>query len=110
MTDTEIHDLIDKKNDHLIKNFGVMFDGYNKSITTLITMENRTMCHKIDKLTEKVERQNSSVRKLNEWKAKVTGVGEFLEKRGDLTWKKIGIIMMIIIGVASIVITIIYTS
>ena len=82
MTNKEIYECIDRKNDVLLQNLTGLFDGYVKSMTVLITEENHGIRKSIDALTLRVERQNSSVRELKEWKASVEG-GESAMK----TWE-----------------------
>ena len=96
MTDNDIHNLIDKKNETQFATIENMFRG----ITNLITAENKDMRTSIDNLTVKVTQQNHSVRKLNEWKAEIVG-----EEKGKLKTntetravlrKKIQIVMCVI--------------
>lgn len=73
MTDNEIHNLIDTKNQQIVTSVNSLISGYTESITTLITTENKSIKNSIDQLTERVKRQNGSVRRLNEWKSEHCG-------------------------------------
>lgn len=60
-----------------------VFEAINKivgthvsSLTLLLTQETQDIRHSVDQLTERVKRQNGSVRDLNEWKSKCEGEKE----------------------------------
>jgi len=97
MTDNEIHDLIDRKNADLCSRI----DGTVKTLTEFIATENQELRKSIDKLTDKVEKQNGSVRDLKEWRAKTEGkdegVKEFKHERLTM-WQLIGVIFGIIVS------------
>ena len=76
MTDEKIYDLFHQREDKICERF----EHNLKTLTEFIAVENQTIKKSIDALTEKVERQNSSVKKLNEWKAEVEGGEEALQK------------------------------
>jgi 5-enolpyruvylshikimate-3-phosphate synthase len=76
--DSEIYDVIEKKNQQLITTVASMISGYTASITTLVTMENQGIKKSIDGLTATVKEQNGSIRNLKEWKAEIEG-----EEKGE---------------------------
>jgi len=74
MNDIEVIQCIEERDDKLFKNVKDLIDGYTSSVTTLVTTENQNIKHSIDALTERVKRQNGSVRELNEWRAGLEGM------------------------------------
>jgi hypothetical protein len=76
MTDLEIITLIEDKNLLTVQNMETLMGGFCKSMSTLITTETQDIRHSINELTKRVEKQNGSVRELNEWKARHEGVEE----------------------------------
>ncbi len=69
MTDEKIYDLFQQREDKICERF----EGNIKTLTEFIAIENQGIKKSIDMLTEKVEKQNSSVKHLNEWKAGIEG-------------------------------------
>lgn len=103
MTDHEIHACIDDKNQQMITNVENIIGSFSQSLTMLITSENQTIKHSIDELTKRVEKQNGSVRTLNEWKAKhegiETGIGKTNTERRAETQKTLQLIGTVIIAI-----------
>lgn len=75
MTDEKIYELFEQREDKICERF----EGNLKTLTEFIALENQGIKKSIDGLSEKVDRQNSSVKKLNEWKAKTEGKDEALQ-------------------------------
>jgi hypothetical protein len=69
MTDKEVFDSIN-----------TIVGGHVSSLTLLISSETQDIRHSVDQLTERVKRQNGSVRELNEWKASVVGEDKGADK------------------------------
>lgn len=91
MSDKEIFDCIEKRNDAVIKSVENEIRGYTSSLTLLITTETQDIRHSIDELTKRVEKQNGSVKNLNEWKAECEGVKKEKSKcdeRKTINWTK----------------------
>lgn len=112
MTDHEIHDCIDQKNQVVINTVKELFDTHTTSIVTLITTENEAIKAHIKKLEDQVIRQNGSVRDLKEWRANHDGKEQEKEsnnKRKLSSWQITGIIVAAFIGIATITMSIINT-
>jgi hypothetical protein len=69
MTDKEIFDSIN-----------TIVGSHVSALTMLISTETQDIRHSVDQLTERVKRQNGSVRDLNEWKASVIGEDKGADK------------------------------
>ena len=107
MTDHEIHDCIDKKNAIIINTVTSLFDSHTSSIVTLITNETEGIKKHIEKLEEQVTIQNGSVKGLREWKAGIEGGDAYKDKTGVANRQKTQIYISAILGIASIIITLI---
>lgn len=98
MTDEEIHRAIDHREDKIC----ARFDSTIKTLTEFIALENQGMKKSIDALTLRVEQQNGSVRKLNEWKAGIEGAEKQKNKGFEKTVKVLGFVVAFSAMIASI--------
>lgn len=94
MTDHEIHNCIDAKNELVTQQVTSMMESFSKAITGLIVEENKLIKHSIDQLTDRVGRQNGRVGKsedrivdLEVWKGNHEGVDEGKSKQWEKNWK-----------------------
>lgn len=89
MTDKEIYDALTQREDKICERF----EHNIKALTEFIATENQGMKKSIDDLTKKVEQQNSSVRKLNEWKAGIEGAEKQKNRGFENTFKVFGFVV-----------------
>jgi hypothetical protein len=101
MKDSEIHDLIDRKQSETYDRV----ENTVRTLTEFVAIENQGIKKSIDNLTETVKEQNSSVKKLKEWKDGVEGresgikdTNETNQKKKLSTWQIAGIISAIVVG------------
>jgi hypothetical protein len=99
MTEHEIHSCIDEKNQQLVSSVEKIIGTFSQSMTLLITTENQTIKKSIDNLTDRVERQNGSVKMLREWKAKHDGAEGRSENSFTKVIKIAGVVIAIVMAV-----------
>lgn len=107
MTDLQIIDRIETANKGVVNDIQSLIFGYTSSMTILFTSENQTIKKSIDKLTEKVEIQNGSLRELQNWKAGISSVTDYKEREALSTRQRATIIVSGIIGCSGIIVSII---
>ena len=73
MIDKKLIDYVDKCNERSINSMNEALDTRFKSLTSLIAIDNQNIKDKIKEVKDHVEKQNGSIRSLNEWRAGVEG-------------------------------------
>lgn len=115
MTDKEIFDCIEARNEHMLQGMSRLIDGYTSTITTLVTSENDNTRHSINELTKRMDRQNGRVGKsedriteIEHWQSEhdgeVAGVRKLSEKR-TVNWGKVFNVIMALIGMGALIYT-----
>lgn len=91
MTDLEIHNCIEQKNQMVIDTVKELFGSHTSSIATLITSETQGIKEHIKKLEDQVTKQNGSVRDLKEWRARHDGIEDERSKQVAIGINKRGL-------------------
>ena len=94
MTDHEIHNCIDAKNEKVIEQMNTIMGTFSKAITGLIVEENKLIKHSIDQLTDRVDKQNGRVGKsadkitaLEKWQSEHQGWLDGKTSQWDKNWR-----------------------
>ena len=94
MTDHEIHNCIDAKNEKVIGQMNTIMVTFSKAITGLIVEENKLIKHSIDQLTDRVDKQNGRVGKsedkiteLEKWQYRHQGFAEGKTTQWEKNWR-----------------------
>jgi len=79
MEDDKIHELVDRKQNETYDRV----ENTIRVLTDFVAIENQGIKKSIDDLTKTVKEQNSSVKALKEWKARIEGGQNALKEAGD---------------------------
>jgi len=112
MSDKEIFECVENKNQKVIETVSKLFDSHTSSIATLITTENQGIKDHIKKLEDQVIKQNGSVRDLREWRSRLDGVAEAkgeIQRKKLSSWQVAGIIIAAIIGLTTATLSVVNT-
>lgn len=112
MSDKEIFECVDKKNQIVIETVSKLFDSHTTSIATLITTENQGLKDHIKRLEDQVIKQNGSVRDLREWRSRVDGATEAkseVQRKKLSTWQMVGIVFAVAVGLTTATLSVVNT-